>query len=277
MSRGRKLKQHLHQLQEIRDIMDAMKNLAFVENHKLDKLINNQRQLVEELEIIAADFLNFYPFSSPVSDKISDIWLVFGSERGFCGDFNDTLLDYLDKQMPAKGDEVLLIPVGSKLYTRLRNVQRVAYFAKGPDAVDEIASVLNTLIGYINALQSSHENLNVHALFHHADNKQITSCQLIPPFAGDSNKHIPHSNPPLLNMAPEVLLSKIFDHYLLISLEEIVCMSLLAENYQRIQHMSGAVKRIDDITDKITRKYHMLRQEEITEEIEVILLNAMEK
>ena len=38
MSRRRKLKQHLRRLEEIRNIMEAMKNLSVLETHKLDAI-----------------------------------------------------------------------------------------------------------------------------------------------------------------------------------------------------------------------------------------------
>jgi F-type H+-transporting ATPase subunit gamma len=38
--------------------------------------------------------------------------------------------------------------------------------------------------------------------------------------------------------------------------------------------MEGAVKHLDDQIDKLRRKSNLFRQEEITEEIEVILLTA---
>ena len=47
-----------------------------------------------------------------------------------------------------------------------------------------------------------------------------------------------------------------------------------AENQQRVRHLEGAVERLDDQLGTLERRRHRLRQEEITEEIEVILLNA---
>lgn len=275
MSQGRKLKQHLRQLNEIKDIMDAMKNLAVVETHKLDKLLDNQRQSVNELDAIAADFLNFYAFSFPLADAEFSIWVMFGSERGFCGDFNDKLIEYMNSPSLSVKENVMLIPVGSKLCSRLQDEPRVACKVEGADVVDELTSVLNILLERINTLQAQHGSINVFTLYHRADTGQLTSSQLIPPFNENSNEQTRYSSPPFLNIAPAVLFSSLVDHYLLTALQEIACMSLLAENYQRIRHMTGAIQRLDDRADEIGRKYHMFRQEEITEELEVILLSAV--
>jgi F-type H+-transporting ATPase subunit gamma len=66
----------------------------------------------------------------------------------------------------------------------------------------------------------------------------------------------------------------LLDRYLFVALQEICYTSLMAENQKRIQHMTGAVHRLDETTAELMRRYHMRRQEDITEEIEVILLNA---
>ena len=50
MSQRRKLRQLLQQLSETRNIIEAMKNLAQVEIHKLDRRLENQQQMVSDLD-----------------------------------------------------------------------------------------------------------------------------------------------------------------------------------------------------------------------------------
>ncbi|HBE93756.1 MAG TPA: hypothetical protein DDW55_15050, partial [Gammaproteobacteria bacterium] len=50
--------------------------------------------------------------------------------------------------------------------------------------------------------------------------------------------------------------------------------SLMAENHQRVAHLEGAVKHLDDESAELMRQSNILRQTEIIEEIEVILLSA---
>ena len=49
MSRSRELQQHILQLEDIRDIMNSMKNLAFMETSKLTRLLEIQNQIVENV------------------------------------------------------------------------------------------------------------------------------------------------------------------------------------------------------------------------------------
>jgi F-type H+-transporting ATPase subunit gamma len=66
------------------------------------------------------------------------------------------------------------------------------------------------------------------------------------------------------------------EHYLLACLHEILYTSLLVENQSRVTHLTDAVNHLDDKLASLAHQSNALRQEEITEEIEVILLNSAE-
>ena len=57
-------------------------------------------------------------------------------------------------------------------------------------------------------------------------------------------------------------------------LNEVLYSSLMAENRQRQAHMDRALQRLEEETGKLRLDCNRRRQEEITEEIEVILLSA---
>lgn len=275
MSRRRKLKQHLRRLEEIRNIMEAMKNLSVLETHKLDAVLANQKLSLQELERIASDFQAFYSHALPPGDDYTDIWLLFGSERGFCGDFNDSLIQYLDRELSPGGDEELqVITIGSKLCARMQDDPRVFAYVEGADVAEETSTVLSTVIRHIGEFQSRHENINVFTLYHHDDSNELATLQLLPPFRDLPPVETRNAYPPLLNLVPEDFYLDLIDRYLFVALQDIASTSLMAENYRRIQHMSGAIRRLEESESHLLRAYHMRRQEEITEEIEVILLNV---
>lgn len=275
MSQRRKLKLQLRQLADISDIMDAMKNLAMVEVLKLRNRLVNQQQMVLDLEHMAADFLRFHPYSAARGGSGPDVWVLFGSERGFCGDFNDALIRNLDHHLQQSGGtRGILLPVGSKLQRRLQNRPEELRFINGPDVTEDVDRMLNDIVDHIGQLQSEYYSVNVHALFHHADSGQITCNQLIPPFQEFQEPKGNSGVAPLLNMEPADFFITLVDEYLYTALHEIAYMSLLSENYQRIQHMTVALQRLNERTNELRRHYHIHRQEEITEELEVILLNA---
>jgi F-type H+-transporting ATPase subunit gamma len=48
----------------------------------------------------------------------------------------------------------------------------------------------------------------------------------------------------------------------------------MAENQRRMQNMDSAVRRLEKTSAELLRKRNSLRQEEITEEIEIIMLSV---
>ena len=75
-----------------------------------------------------------------------------------------------------------------------------------------------------------------------------------------------------LILAPHRLLTALLDPYLDVSLAGVLLVALLHENEQRLAHMEQARRNVDEHLDALARRANRARQEEITEEIEVILL-----
>jgi len=279
MSQSRELQLHIAQMEEIRSILNAMKNLAFMEIHKLSRFQAMQGQAVANIENAAMDFLNFYPM--PVADdKPTHIGILVGAERGFCGDFNDSLINTI-----AAETYTGIIAIGSRLGNRLAGNSLIEIIAdiEGANVAEEVPTVLNRLIDTISSLQISNCNthhkananptLQLTVVYHDNVSSQITRRQILPLFP-QQQQTIRYGNPAVLNLEPDDFFSELTDHYLFAVLHEIFYISLLAENQKRLQHLEGAVKHLDDETVNLRRKSQIYRQEEITEEIEVILLNA---
>jgi len=80
--------------------------------------------------------------------------------------------------------------------------------------------------------------------------------------------------PAEMNLHPIEFLRGLTGHYLHAVLNEVLYSSLMAENRQRQAHMDRALQRLDEDSERLRLRYNCQRQEEITEEIELILLSA---
>ena len=275
MSQSRELQLHIAQMEEIRSILNSMKNLALIEIHKLTRFQTMQGQAVANIENAALDFLDFYPL--PVADDTAaPICILVGAERGFCGDFNESLINSIAAEAYSG-----IIAIGSRLCNRLvDNPLEVIASIEGANAAEEVPAILNRLIDTISTLHEVQPKvtklsptLQLTVIYHDNSHSQINRRQILPPLP--QQQRTPHfGNPPVLNLEPSDFFSDLTDHYLFAVLHEIFYISLMAENQQRLQHLEGAVKHLDDETVNLRRKSQIYRQEEITEEIEVILLNA---
>ena len=276
MSQSRELQLHIAQMEEIRNILNSMKNLALIEIHKLKRFQTMQGQAVANIENAALDFLDFYPL--PVAnDNAAPICILVGAERGFCGDFNESLINSIAAEAYSG-----IIAIGSRLCNRLvDNPLEVIASIEGANAAEEVPAILNRLIDTISTLHEVQPKvtklsptLQLTVIYHDNSHSQINRRQILPPFPPQQQRVLRHGTPPVLNLEPSDFFSDLTDHYLFSVLHEIFYISLMAENQQRLQHLEGAVKHLDDETVKLRRKSQIYRQEEITEEIEVILLNS---
>jgi F-type H+-transporting ATPase subunit gamma len=274
MSQSRELQLHITQMEEIRTILNSMKNLAFMEIHKLLRFQTMQGQALANIENAAMDFLDFYPL--PVADDgTTHICILVGAERGFCGDFNESLINAITAETYSG-----IVAIGSRLCNKLEDSPfEVISSIEGANVAEEVPTIINRLINNIGILKDSRGNfsqttMQLTVVYHDNMPNQITQRQILPPFPEQKSGTQRYGNPPILNLEPGVFFADLTDHYLFAVLHEIFYISLMAENHSRLQHLEGAVKHLDDETVNLRRKSQIYRQEEITEEIEVILLNA---
>ena len=269
MSRHLALSRQRGVLAEIQAIMTAMKNLSLLELRKLNRLFAQPRRVVATLEAMAADLGAFYPLSLPRQPL--RLVVVLGSERGFCGDFNERLLALA---ATAELGEARLVLVGRRLAARCAADPRVVAVLDGPMVTEEAPRVLNQLVQRLNrlllerALSPAHLGL----IGHGGEEGAPQLCRLFPIPAPAEPPRFSH--PPRLYLAPERVFAALVEHYLFAVLHQWLYSSLLAENRRRLQHLENAIRRLERTSAELKRQYQLLRQEEITEEIELIMLSA---
>ncbi len=274
MSRRRNVERRRQSLAEIREIMNSMKTLAYMETRKLSRFLDAQTAVERSIRDVAADFLSFHAEVLPQTQRGAPLYVLIGSERGFCGDFNHALLAKQESTLRERSsDSPALIPVGHKLHTLLEGDPRVETWIDGASVVEEVATVLTQLANAIVTFQTSHGAGEVFCVYHGSEDGVVVK-PLLPPFTEYAGTPQRHAVPPLLHLPPAAFLIELTDQYLFAALHAILYTSLMMENHQRVTHLEGAVKHLDDQSSELARQSNALRQEEIIEEIEVILLSA---
>jgi F-type H+-transporting ATPase subunit gamma len=269
VSKRREVKARLSTLDEIDGIMVAMKNLALMETRRLATFLSTQRRAVATIEGMADDFLGFHGLEAEERLRGPELFLLVGSERGFCGDFNETVLDVWPQRMT---EDAIAIAVGRRLEAKLRGDPRIAAFVDGPGVVEDVQPALLRLAKTLDTLRGQHGATGLQVLYHDDEAGQIVARRLLP-LPAPSTRPM-YSHPPLLNLEPEVFLSGLTEQYLYAALHEVFYSSLMAENRKRLEHMDSAIRRLEKDEAQLRLRYNALRQEEIIEEIEVIMLSA---
>ena len=272
MAGRRELERRLAALGDISAILGVMKNLALMETSKLSRVLAAQRGLVESLDDIAADFLAFHPQPSPLPGNAFEVLLLIGSQRGFCGDFNDRLIAALAARPEAHGSSRRIIAVGAKLAGRVP----ADIHLDGPHAMEEIGQVIHQVMDALTLLlgrAGKSHSPRLTALYHDPDSGGTMPRTLVP-FDGQSKRTPFPLFPPLLNISPRDFFALLAEQHLLAAIIELFHRSLMAESRFRLNHIEGASRRMERRSTELKRKRNLARQEEIIEEIEAILAGA---
>jgi F-type H+-transporting ATPase subunit gamma len=276
MSKLSDLQSRMRALQDIEGILNAMKNLSLVEITKISRFYVTQQELFGSVEGALADFQHFYGAQPSAASSPGDsLYVLIGSERGFCGGFNEAILQKLAGETSAgKSAEtsVKLVLVGRKLALKFQEDERVVASLDGPSAAEEIPLVISQLAKTLSQYPQS-----VWKIIHNRYSNEGSSVDIRCPFEFSSQKAFPvFPFPPLLNVDPAELRPQIFEQYLFALFYGIFYVSFMAENHERLRHMDGALNKLREEEQRLRLRANALRQETITEELEVIMLSVDE-
>jgi len=270
MSKLADLQSRMRALRDIEGILNAMKNLSLVEMTKVSRFCITQQELLLSVKEALADFQQFH--GSPAEIRGTDsasLYVLIGSERGFCGGFNETIQKTLESHAIARTNPKLIL-VGRKLALKFLQDKRVVASLDGPSAAEEIPSVISQLAKTLTRFSSSDWKI-----IHNGYTGAGTSVEVTSPF--DLPRIEPAKKlqfPPLLNLASSDLRPQLFDQYLFALFYGIFYQSFVAENHERLRHMDGALNKLREDEEGLRRLSNALRQESITEELEVIMLSV---
>jgi len=271
MSRRSHLRRRIEMLDELGEIMGAMKNISRMETHKLARFLAHQHRVLASIETAAADFLQHHPqFERPGRPQAAAVIVAIGSQRGFCGDFNESVARAVDRVRGDGGRATQVLLVGRRLAAKVAGAIAIL---DAPGVVEEVQPALQRVMNALGELQSQtgrSEPLDFVLLAHREGEAGVPVRRILPQPPASPGTRFAYG--PLLNLAAPEFFAGLVEHYLWAQMHDAFYGSLMAENRRRLQHLEGAMKRMQERSDRLRRRYNTLRQEEITEEIEVILL-----
>lgn len=272
MGRRREVRERIATLGEIDEILTAMKNLALVEVRRIEAFIRAQRSAVAVIEDAAADFLADRSHAIRASAVERDVLCLIGSERGFCGDFNRRIVDEAARWRQEHAAHAVVL-IGERLVADWSG--DAAEAVPGAGVADEVPAALQALVARLPALISdpaSASRATGLVVIHHAE--EGVRVRRFLPLPDPPARVSPRPYPLELYLPPARFFAQLTDQYVYAALQGALYESLLEENRRRLDHMEQAVHKLREDLERLGRQSNRLRQEEITEEIEVILLDA---
>jgi F-type H+-transporting ATPase subunit gamma len=201
--------------------------------------------------------------------------VVFGSDQGLVGQFNDVVADYAVKMLAALPAKPVVWAVGERVHARLADagLAPIGLFTV-PNSVKAISPLVGKILVESEARQSQGEVAELHLYYNRPTSGAVyvpVSQRLLPlderwrrELAGRS---WPTGNLPEVIGGGTATLRALIREYLFVSLFRACAESLASENASRLAAMQRADKNIDELLEELNRTFHRLRQSGIDEEL----------
>jgi F-type H+-transporting ATPase subunit gamma len=201
--------------------------------------------------------------------------VVFGSDQGLVGQFNDVVADYAVRTLAALPANPVVWAVGERVHARLADA---GLPLTGLFSVPGSAKAITPLVGQILVESEKHRNQGAITELHLFYNRPSSGAVYAPvnqrllPLDENWRRQLAELPWPTKNL-PEVMggdtstLRALIREYLFVSLFRACAESLASENASRLSAMQRADKNIDELLQGLNGTYHRLRQSGIDEEL----------
>jgi F-type H+-transporting ATPase subunit gamma len=201
--------------------------------------------------------------------------VVFGSDQGLVGQFNDVVADFAVKTLATMPGKVQVWAVGERVHARLADA---GLSPTGLFGVPSSVQAITPLIGQIQIESEAHRVTGEHErlyVFHNRPQAgplyEPVSQRLLPLDAqwqeGLTKLPWPTGSLPETLGSGAGTLRVLIREYLFISLFRACAESLASENASRLAAMERADKNIDELLETLQGTFHRLRQSGIDEEL----------
>jgi F-type H+-transporting ATPase subunit gamma len=201
--------------------------------------------------------------------------VVFGSDQGLVGQFNDVVADFAVKTLAALPGKPQVWAVGERVHARLSDagLPLVGLYAV-PNSVKAITPLVGQILVESETRHSQGLVTELHLFYNRPSSGAVYApvSQRLLPLDETWRRQLAELPWPTGNL-PEVMgggtatLRALIREYLFVSLFRACAESLASENASRLAAMQRADRNIDDLLEDLNGAFHRLRQSGIDEEL----------
>jgi len=268
----------------LESVVGAMRGIAAARSREARSRLDGIRACARIVSAAIGDALlliddhTSHETAAPDRDAKHDaaVVIVLCAEQGFVGTFNEHVIDAALASATAYAQsssaEYLLLGDRGIVAATERGLN-VGWSAPMITHADEVPALADRLTGVLFERLVAGRTTRVSVI--HATPNPTASVQtveqiLLPFDYGRFSATSPATTrptPPLINLAPQRLLSQLAEEYIFAQLCEAIMLSFAAENEARMRAMIAARTNVHDKLEALTGDFRRLRQEEITSEI----------
>ncbi|MGV8077586.1 MAG: F0F1 ATP synthase subunit gamma [Methanosarcina sp.] len=202
--------------------------------------------------------------------------VVFGSDQGLVGQFNDIVADYAVKKLAVLPGKAQIWAVGERVHARLEaeNLLINGLFTV-PNSVKAIIPLVGQILFESEKLQSQGKSHELYLFYNQPKSRTAYEpvSQRLLPLDEIWLRELAKFPWPTKGLLPEIIgnstetLRALIREYLFVSLFRACADSLASENASRLAAMQRADKNIDELLEELSGTFYRLRQSGIDEEL----------
>lgn len=290
-------------IKDLQSVVKTMKALAIVSIRQYETAVTALADYNRTVEVGLQILLRHRYFSEQPVMLPSDVTnhksnrkvgvVIFGSDHGLCGQFNEQIVSYTLKQLKelqVEPEKCAIAAVGGRLIPYLEAAkQRIDVQFSLPNSVVGITSMVQEILLMIESWRFPQEDKLVFSkdvdsvilpvdkiiLFYNQSFSAMSyrpqNLQLLPMNAEwlQSLEQRPWYSEglPMFTMDWNELFSSVIRQYLFVSLYRAFAESLASENASRVASMQAAQKNIEERLTELNSEYRHQRQSSITSEL----------
>ena len=277
-----KLHSQLDSLEDLRGIVKTMKALSAASIRQYERAVASlddyYRTVERGLYVVLRD-IHQPPTPRPrAKDSRRLAAIVFGSDHGLCGRFNEEITSFALQRLeavPAETHNRLILAVGARVAAALEQEgQAIEEDFLVPGSAAQITATVQQILLKVDEWR---EQAGVHYLYlfynRHSGRKgyRPTGFELLPinlkRFHRLEEQTWPSRSLPTFTMDREILLQRLLNQYLFVTLFRACAESQASEHASRLAAMQSAQRNLDERLEEVTMVFRRARQNAITSEL----------
>lgn len=262
--------------QDLQSVVRSMKAMAASSVGEYEKSVTALADYYNTVELGLRACLRDSASMPKIKENDGDLIgaVVFGSDQGLVGQFNEELVDFVLQTLAERSVSLKIWAVGERVHTRLTDK---GLEVPGPFLVPHSVKTITPLVGMIlSEIENlgKPRNLRELCLFYNHPQLDVIYTpvsQRLLPLDETWRRTLADRAWPTMQL-PEIAggmetLRALIREYLFVSLFRACAESLASENGARLAAMQRAEKNIEELLEDLSGKYHRLRQSKIDEEL----------
>ncbi len=277
MSQLIQLRQRIKAIETIKKITHAMRLISMSTHTRLRSRQEPLKQYQSTAQRLFLRIKNATPewhnaIISPASEQTKELYILVGSQKGLCGNFNISLMSLFNKTVLQKKNNhsLAIIAVGKKAIDFLKEHKITPYKIYSPFNSSNLGSITSDIIQTL--LQESEPFTHVYVASNVIKSffMQKPHISTLIPFELSDNAPAEQNNSPHeyhWEQPVNEVLDALAIQCLAAQLEYLLFQSLIAEQAARFVSMDASTRNADNLLEETKLQYNKLRQAKITKEL----------